>query len=80
MFLFSEAILSEMRHICGVFSVNSHELPVRPAPAQALYCHASLLKHSCANNASKHFDDNARIVIRAAVQIKYMNKLLCIVI
>ena len=29
--------------MCGVLTVNSHELPVTPVPVQALYANISLL-------------------------------------
>jgi len=60
----------EILDICGVLNVNAHELPVTPTPTQALYANISLLEHSCINNASKHFDGDFRVVIRAAVNIK----------
>jgi hypothetical protein len=56
--------------VCGVLTVNAHELPVTPVPTQALYANISLLEHSCINNASKHFDGDFRVVVRAAVNIK----------
>jgi len=60
----------EILDVCGVLNVNSHELPVTSTPVQALYANISLLEHSCINNASKHFDSDLKIVIRAAVNIK----------
>jgi len=60
----------EILDVCGVLTVNSHELPVTPVPVQALYANISLLEHSCINNASKHFDGDFRVVVRAAVNIK----------
>ena len=46
------------------------QVPVTPTPSQALYANISILEHSCINNASKHFDGDNRVVIRAAVNIK----------
>ena len=46
------------------------QVPVTPTPTQALYANISILEHSCINNASKHFDGDNRVVIRAAVNIK----------
>eukprot|EP00092_Neocalanus_flemingeri_P038962 GFUD01042416.1.p1 GENE.GFUD01042416.1~~GFUD01042416.1.p1 ORF type:complete len:551 (+),score=82.13 GFUD01042416.1:176-1828(+) len=60
----------EILDVCGVLNVNAHELPVTPTPTQALYANISILEHSCINNASKHFDGDFRVVIRAAVNIK----------
>jgi len=60
----------EILDVCGVLTVNSHELPVTQVPVQALYANISLLEHSCINNASKHFDGDFRVVVRAAVNIK----------
>jgi len=60
----------EILDVCGVLNVNAHELPVTPTPVQALYANISILEHSCINNASKHFDGDFRVVIRAAVNIK----------
>jgi len=60
----------EILDVCGVLMVNSHELPVTTIPVQALYANISLLEHSCINNASKHFDGDFRVVVRAAVNIK----------
>uniref|UniRef100_A0A0K2TV79 Protein msta n=2 Tax=Lepeophtheirus salmonis TaxID=72036 RepID=A0A0K2TV79_LEPSM len=56
--------------LCGILFVNSHEVPVTMSPSQALYQNASLLEHSCVNNASKHFDMNCNILIRVAIPIK----------
>ena len=60
----------EILHICGILFVNAHELPVTVNPTQAIYKNASLIEHSCMNNASKHFDMNCNIQIRAAVPIR----------
>lgn len=60
----------EVLDICGVLFVNSHELPVTPQPTQAIFANISLLEHNCLNNASKHFDGDYRVVVRAAVNIK----------
>ena len=60
----------EILTICGILFVNAHELPVTATPTQAIYKNASLVEHSCCNNASKHFDMNCNIQIRAAVPIK----------
>ena len=49
---------------------SSIQVPVTPTPSQALYANISILEHSCINNASKHFDGDNRVVIRAAVNIK----------
>ena len=49
---------------------SSLQVPVTPTPSQALYANISILEHSCINNASKHFDGDNRVVIRAAVNIK----------
>ena len=46
------------------------QVPVTPTPSQALYANISILEHSCINNASKHFDGDNRVVIRAAINIK----------
>ena len=60
----------EILRVCGLLFVNAHELPVTSTPTQAVYKNASLVEHSCCNNASKHFDMGANIQIRAAVPIK----------
>jgi len=60
----------EILDVCGILNVNAHEVPVTPTPTQALYANISILEHSCINNASKHFDGDNRVVIRAAVNIK----------
>jgi len=60
----------EILHICGILFVNAHELPVTFTPTQAIYKNASLVEHSCINNASKHFDMNTNVQIRAAVHIR----------
>ena len=60
----------EILHICGILFVNAHELPVTITPTQSIYKNASLVEHSCMNNASKHFDMNTNIQIRAAVHIR----------
>jgi len=60
----------EILDVCGVLNVNAHEVPVTPTPSQALYANISILEHSCINNASKHFDGDNRVVIRAAINIK----------
>ncbi len=33
----SEPLLNEVLHICGIFSINSHELPIRNPGLQAVY-------------------------------------------
>jgi len=60
----------EILDVCGILNVNAHEVPVTPTPTQALYANISILEHSCINNASKHFDGDNRVVIRAAINIK----------
>ena len=60
----------ELSHIAGLFLINSHEVPTMIMPVQAVYENASLIEHSCVNNASKHFDTAGNIVIRAAVNIR----------
>ena len=54
----------EILHICGVLFVNAHEVPVTATPTQAIFRSASLVEHSCVNNASKHFDMNCNIQVR----------------
>lgn len=66
----AEASDDEVLHICGVLYVNAHELPVTASATQAVYRNASLVEHSCVNNASKHFDTGLNIQIRAAVPIR----------
>ena len=46
------------------------QVPTTPTPCQGLYANISILEHSCINNASKHFDGDNRVVIRAAINIK----------
>lgn len=46
------------------------QVPTTPTPCQGLYANISILEHSCINNASKHFDGDSRVVIRAAINIK----------
>ena len=53
----------EILHICGILYVNAHEVPVTSNPSQAMYRSASLVEHSCVNNASKHFDMNFNIQV-----------------
>ena len=53
----------EILHICGILYVNAHEVPVTSNPSQAMYRSASLVEHSCVNNASKHFDMNCNIQV-----------------
>ena len=53
----------EILHICGVLYVNAHEVPVTASPCQAIFRNASLVEHSCVNNASKHFDMNCNIQV-----------------
>ena len=53
----------EILHICGILYVNAHEVPVTATPCQAIFRSASLVEHSCVNNASKHFDMNCNIQV-----------------
>lgn len=53
----------EILHICGILYVNAHEVPVTANPSQAIFRSASLVEHSCVNNASKHFDMNCNIQV-----------------
>ena len=66
----SEYSDEEILGILGILYVNAHEVPVTPIPVQGLYLNASLIEHSCVNNASKHFDTNGNLQIRAAVHIR----------
>jgi hypothetical protein len=59
----------EILHICGVLFVNAHEVPVTANPVQAIYRSASLIEHSCVNNASKHFDMNCNIQVHILIII-----------
>ena len=54
----------EILHICGILFVNGHEVPVTTSPSQAIFRSASLVEHSCVNNASKHFDMNCNIQVK----------------
>ena len=54
----------EILDIMGILYVNTHEVPITPMATQALYQNASLVEHSCINNASKHFDMNGNLQIR----------------
>ena len=54
----------EILHICGILFVNGHEIPVTNTPCQAIFRSASLVEHSCVNNASKHFDMNCNIQVK----------------
>lgn len=60
----------EILDLCGIIYVNGHEVPVTQVPVTAMYFNASLIEHSCVNNASKHFDMNFNIQIRAAIPIR----------
>ena len=53
----------EIMHICGILFVNAHEVPVTATPVQAIFRSASLIEHSCTNNASKHFDMNCNVQV-----------------
>ena len=66
----------EILHICGVLFVNSHEIPVTATPCQAIYRNASLVEHSCVNNASKHFDMNCNIQVRLKILEKGSERVL----
>lgn len=59
----------EILHICGILYVNAHEVPVTASPSQAIFRSASLVEHSCVNNASKHFDMNCNIQVRLLIKI-----------
>ena len=61
---------SEIMSLCGVLFINAHEVPVSATPTVGLYETVSYLEHNCVNNASKHFDMNSTVFIRAAVPIK----------
>ncbi len=61
---------SELAHLASIFDVNAHEVPVMSVSTFGLYDNASMIEHSCVNNASKHFTTSGEITIRAAVPIK----------
>ena len=60
----------EILHICGILFVNAHEVPVTTTPSQAIFRSASLVEHSCVNNASKHFDMNCNIQVNTYLLLK----------
>eukprot|EP00095_Tigriopus_kingsejongensis_P011425 maker-scaffold953_size76948-snap-gene-0.8 protein:Tk11425 transcript:maker-scaffold953_size76948-snap-gene-0.8-mRNA-1 annotation:"hypothetical protein DAPPUDRAFT_194440" len=60
----------EVLDLQGILFVNSHEVPVTPTPVLALYLNSSLIEHNCVSNASKHFDTDGSLQIRAAVHIR----------
>ena len=71
----SEYSDDEILHICGILFVNAHEVPVTATPCQAIFRSASLIEHSCVNNASKHFDMNCNIQVSLGKNnIKYLKK------
>lgn len=60
----------EILDLLGILFVNTHEVPVTVVPVQALYLNGSLIEHNCTSNASKHFDKNGTLQIRAAIHIR----------
>ncbi|XP_059080640.1 SET domain-containing protein SmydA-8-like isoform X1 [Tigriopus californicus] len=60
----------EILDLLGILFVNTHEVPVTAVPVQALYLNGSLIEHNCTSNASKHFDKNGTLQIRAAIHIR----------
>ncbi len=60
---------SELAHLASIFDVNAHEVPVMSVSTFGLYDNASMIEHSCVNNASKHFTTSGGIAIWAAMPI-----------
>ena len=68
--LFKINLEQEFKTLFGIMIVNSHELPIYAPGQNAIYTKTSLIQHSCISNASKHFDINGIITIRASRFIK----------
>ena len=65
--------------LCGILMVNSFEHPPMNPKSQdglqAVYSTASLLEHDCVANATKTFNKNGEMVVRAAVPIAKGDKI-----
>ena len=65
--------------LCGILMVNSFEHPPMNSSSQdglqAVYSTASLLEHDCVANATKTFNKNGDVVVRAAAPIAKGDKI-----
>lgn len=70
MFSMMDVTEQDIKHILGIFSVNSHEIACTNSSKQGIYKTASMIEHSCFSNCYKHFDDDDIIYIRTSTLIK----------
>lgn len=65
--VFSE---EEIMRVCGIVTVNSHEVPLTEPHHIAIYDKTSMFEHNCRANCSKTFSSNGGIIITAGTRIK----------
>ncbi|KAG5899225.1 hypothetical protein JTB14_034482 [Gonioctena quinquepunctata] len=58
------------RKVCGIVTVNSHEVPLSEPPHIAVYENTSLLEHNCRANCSKSFTNKGNVFVKAGCHIK----------
>ncbi|RZB38994.1 hypothetical protein BDFB_007117 [Asbolus verrucosus] len=60
----------EVMKICGILTVNGHELPLTHPPQLVVYDRASYLEHNCRANCTKTFTDEGEILLIASEEIQ----------
>ncbi|CAG9767247.1 unnamed protein product [Ceutorhynchus assimilis] len=70
--IFSE---EEILRLCGIVSVNGHEVPLTTPPHVALYETTSIFEHSCSANCNKTFTNHGSVLIKAGTHIKKGDRL-----
>lgn len=60
----------DILRICGIITVNGHEVPITNPPHVAIYEATSMFEHNCSANCNKTFTDEGSILIKAGTLIK----------
>ncbi|CAG9864920.1 unnamed protein product [Phyllotreta striolata] len=55
--------------VCGILTVNSHEVPLTNPPHIAIYEKTSMFEHNCSSNCSKTFTSKGNVVLVAGSRV-----------
>ncbi|XP_066246826.1 SET domain-containing protein SmydA-8-like isoform X1 [Euwallacea similis] len=60
----------DILRVCGILTVNGHEVPLTNPSHVALYENTSMLEHNCSANCNKTFTNQGSVLIKAGTYIK----------
>ncbi|XP_030760590.1 SET domain-containing protein SmydA-8-like isoform X2 [Sitophilus oryzae] len=60
----------EVLRVCGIVTINGHEVPLTTPSHVAIYESTSMFEHRCSANCNKTFTDQGSILIKCGTHIK----------